>query len=217
MPLRETPMETQAGGVYPVRPMNPHQASDLRILLLEDDQLDARGVTDALEQVDPSWIVRRVETKAAFLDALDSFTPDVILSDHSLDDFTAFDALRLTQLRRPVAAFLLVSGAFEQTASDCLKSGAADFIRKSDLSRLGFAIKSALELRAPLRKLSERQLEVLQLLSTGFSTREIAEQLSISVKTIETHRAQVMKRLGIRDLAGLVRYAIRVGLVSARQ
>ena len=55
---------------------------------------------------------------------------------------------------------------------------------------------------------------MLRLLAQGHSTREIAKRLKLSVKTIETHRADVMKRLGIHDVAGLVRYAVRVGLVS---
>jgi DNA-binding NarL/FixJ family response regulator len=70
-------------------------------------------------------------------------------------------------------------------------------------------------LRLPLRKLSSRQHQVLQLLAAGLSAGEIARRLGLSVKTVETHRAQVMHRTGIHDLAGLVRYAVRVGIVSA--
>jgi DNA-binding NarL/FixJ family response regulator len=63
--------------------------------------------------------------------------------------------------------------------------------------------------------LTSRQREILQLVAEGKSTKEIAQLLELSVKTVETHRAQIMDRLGIRDLAGLVRYAIRTGLVSS--
>jgi len=62
--------------------------------------------------------------------------------------------------------------------------------------------------------LTSRQREILQLVAEGKSTKEVAQMLNLSVKTVETHRAQIMDRLGIRDLAGLVRYAIRTGLVS---
>jgi DNA-binding NarL/FixJ family response regulator len=62
--------------------------------------------------------------------------------------------------------------------------------------------------------LTPRQREILQLIAEGRSTREIAQRLHVSVKTVETHRAQLMDRLGIRDVAGLTRYAIRIGLVS---
>jgi DNA-binding NarL/FixJ family response regulator len=189
----------------------------LRILLLEDDARDADLVTDTLERFDPRCTVLRVDTRQAFASALDTFVPDVILSDHAIADFNALDALRLAQARLPEAPFLLVAGAFEQSTSECLRSGATDFIRKSDLSRLGSAIDTAVKLRESLRRLSRRQREVLQMLAVGCSTREIARQLGLSVKTVETHRAQVMHRTGIHDLAGLVRYAVRVGIVSDSQ
>jgi DNA-binding NarL/FixJ family response regulator len=189
----------------------------LRILLLEDDQRDADLVTHALEQFEPRCAVLRVDSRQAFASALDTFVPDVVLSDHAIADFNALDALRLTQARLPEAPFLLVAGAFEQSTSECLRSGATDFIRKSDLSRLGSAIGTAVKLRESLRRLSKRQRQVLQMLALGDSTREIARRLRLSVKTVETHRAQVMRRTGIHDVAGLVRYAVGVGIVSAGQ
>ncbi|HZW39932.1 MAG: response regulator [Syntrophothermus sp.] len=66
----------------------------------------------------------------------------------------------------------------------------------------------------PHEQLTPRQREILQLIAEGNSTKEIAAKLNLSVKTIETHRMQIMERLGIRDVAGLVRYAIRAGIIS---
>ena len=66
----------------------------------------------------------------------------------------------------------------------------------------------------PLDVLTPRQREILQLVAEGKSTKEVAQVLGVSVKTVETHRSQIMDRLSIRDLAGLVRYAVRTGLVS---
>jgi DNA-binding NarL/FixJ family response regulator len=189
----------------------------LRVLLLEDDPSDADLVVHALEGFDARCRVLRVDSKQGFASALAAFTPDLIIADHAVADFNALDALRLAQARLPEAPFLLVSGTFEQTTSECLRSGASDFIRKSELSRLGSAIGMAVKLREPLRRLSRRQRQVLQMLATGCSTREIARRLRLSVKTVETHRAQVMHRTGIHDLAGLVRYAVRVGIISSGQ
>ncbi len=62
--------------------------------------------------------------------------------------------------------------------------------------------------------LCPRKQEILQLIAEGRSTREIAERLSISIKTVETHRAQIMERLNVRDVASLTRYAIRLGLIT---
>jgi DNA-binding NarL/FixJ family response regulator len=71
--------------------------------------------------------------------------------------------------------------------------------------------------QASISELTPRQQEVLTLIAEGRSTKEIARALSISVKTVETHRAQLMDRLNIHDIAGLVRYAIKTGLVSIDQ
>ena len=67
---------------------------------------------------------------------------------------------------------------------------------------------------APLDLLTSRQREILQLIAEGRTTKEIAFTLNISAKTVETHRAQIMERLGINDVAGLVRYALRKGIVA---
>ncbi len=195
--------------------MPKQRSSGLRVLLLERNPRDAEMVTHALRRAHPGCSVLRVDTEAAFAEALVSFAPDVVLSDLGDSEFDALDALRLVQLRRPEVPFLLVASTFEQPALDCLKNGAADFVRKSDLPRLSSAMRAALELRASLRTLSKRQRQVLQLLASGSSTRDIAKRLGVSVKTAETHRGQAMKRLQIYDVAGLVRYAVRVGIVSA--
>ncbi|MEO1574982.1 MAG: response regulator transcription factor, partial [Pseudomonadota bacterium] len=81
--------------------------------------------------------------------------------------------------------------------------------------RLEKQLASAKGMRDPLERLTPRQREILQLVVEGKKTREIAEILNVSVKTVETHRAQLMDRLGIHDVAGLVRYAIRNGLISS--
>jgi DNA-binding NarL/FixJ family response regulator len=149
--------------------------------------------------------------------ALEVFQPDVILCDHGMAEFSAARALRLAQAQLQASPFLLLADTFEQSDADCLKMGAWDCICRSDLSRLLSAINLAVEARTPLRRLSRRQREVLQLLSMGCSTREIAQRLRLSAKTVETHRAAVMKRLGIRQLANLVRYSLRVGLIQREQ
>lgn len=197
--------------------MSSEHQSELRVLLLEDDPRDAELIVHAVREVAPHTSVRLVDSRTEFLRTLDEFVPDVILSDHAVADFNVLEAFRLAQSRAPGSPFILVSGLFEQRASECLHAGAADFVPKSELARLGPAMATALALRAPLRSLSRRQRQVLQLLATGCSTREIALGLRLSIKTVETHRAQLMSRLDIHDLAGLVRYAVRVGIVSSSQ
>jgi DNA-binding NarL/FixJ family response regulator len=189
-------------------------SSPLRILLLEDNPVDAELVTAALSEAGLRAQVERVTSKDAFTRALHEFSPQVVLSDHSLAQFNALAALRTVHSQRPGAPVIVVAGAVdEQLAVACLRAGAEDIVLKGNLTRLPPAIEAAIQVRRPLEKLTPRQLEVFRLVTEGESTRDIARRLQLSVKTVETHRGDVMKRLGIHDLVGLVRYAVRVRLV----
>jgi len=186
-----------------------------RVLLLEDSAADAELIVRELGCAGIVAVWERVETEDRFKLALGDFAPDIILSDHSLAAFDAPAAIRVVQAMHQPIPFIVVSGSLdERRLVECLRAGAEDYIPKSDLGRLAPVIEAALAVRRPLEKLSPRQREVLQLLAEGHATREIARRLKLSVKTVETHRAEVVKRLGIHDLARLVRYAVRVGLVS---
>jgi DNA-binding NarL/FixJ family response regulator len=88
-----------------------------------------------------------------------------------------------------------------------------DYVRRVGAQRL----EAQDEPQPPLERLTPRQREVLQLIAEGHSTQEIAEDLTISVKTVETHRTQLMDRLNIHDIAGLVRFAIREGLITLNE
>jgi DNA-binding NarL/FixJ family response regulator len=189
--------------------------SFLRVLLLEADPRETDRVAGVLEGDYPDSRLLRVESPEAFVASLADFAPDVILSAHAVGGFEALEALGLVQAELPECPFLLLGEEFCPTALECIRSGAADFIRKSNLTGLGTAIGRALRQRAGLRSLTNRQRQVLRLLATGCSNREIAQRMSRSIKTVETHRAQLMVRLGIRDFAGLVRYATGLGVVSA--
>jgi DNA-binding NarL/FixJ family response regulator len=188
----------------------------LQILLLEDSAVDAELILQELRRAGIAHALERVENEAAFLRALKTFAPDVILSDHALADFDAMAALRATRTHRPGTPVIIVTGTFSEStrvAIDSLKAGADDLILKANLARLGPSVEAAVAVRRPLRALSPRQFEVLRLIAQGQSTRDIARRLKLGVKTIETHRAAVMKRLNIHDVAGLARFAIRVGLI----
>jgi DNA-binding NarL/FixJ family response regulator len=187
----------------------------LRVLFLEDDPADAELATETLVRSGMSVLAERVDSREAFTQALRDFAPDVVLSDHALGQFDARAALEVMQAIRPAAALIVLAGALdEQTAAACVRAGAEDFVLKSNLGRLASAIESALSVRRRLEKLTPRQMEVLRLMAQGLTTPEIARRLGLSSKTVETHRGEIMKRVGIHDIVGLVRYAVRVGLVS---
>jgi DNA-binding NarL/FixJ family response regulator len=157
---------------------------------------------------------KRLRSRRSSL-VLNDFSPDVVLSDHSLGTFDAQSALALLHSIRPTTPFILVTGVLNSEATvACIRGGAEDLIMKDNLSRLAASITKAVQLRRALEKLTPRQIEVLRMVAEGHRTREIATRLKLSVKTVESHRGEIMKRLAIHDVVGLVRYAMRVGLVS---
>lgn len=186
----------------------------LRILHLEDDPQEVERVQLELTRAGMKVQTVPVTTGEQFGSALREFKPDVVLCDNARAAFDAHAALLAVQAHRPSTPMIVVTTAIdEQTAVTTVRAGAEDIVLKRNLSRLSTAIEAALAVRRRLRTLTPRQLEVLRLVTAGHTTREIARRLKLSAKTVESHRGEVMKRLGIHDVVALVRYAIRVGLV----
>ncbi|MDQ3208180.1 MAG: PAS domain S-box protein, partial [Gemmatimonadota bacterium] len=118
----------------------------LRILILEDVPMDAELVEYELERARVPFLSHRVDSREGFLDALDGFKPDLILSDYTLPRFDGMTALSLAKERAPSVPFLIVTGSVnEETAVGCMKAGATDYLLKSNLARIGPAIQAALE------------------------------------------------------------------------
>jgi DNA-binding NarL/FixJ family response regulator len=186
------------------------------LLLLEDDSRGAEHIEEELRQTGMKLMLQRVNSEKAFTAALLDFAPDVVISDHAVARFDAKAAVKVLRTVRPAAPLIVVSGLIDgQAAVAYLRAGAEDIVLKSGLAQLGSAIEAALRVRRRLRKLTPRQVEVLREVAEGHTTADIARALGLSVKTVETHRTELMKRLGIHDVVGLVRYAVRVGLVPS--
>ncbi len=187
----------------------------LRVLLLQYTAEEVGLLMDHLSRGGLRVVVEQVGSIEQLTEALGTFAPHVVLADHGSDTADAEAALKALRASRPATPLIVVAGSFdERTAAATLRAGAEDFVAKSNLARLRPAIESAIRVRRPLEKLSPRQLEVLRLVAEGHTTRAIAFKLNLSAKTVDTHRGEVMKRLGIHDVVGLVRYAVRVGLVT---
>ena len=184
-----------------------------RILLLESEGRDADRAAQALAGNGHRPEVMRVENESAFADALETFDPDVVVSG-GITGLSMGDALALSRQRLPEVPFVLLADQLDREVVNSLKAGAADFVGREELEKLPGTIDTALAQRAPLRRLSRRQREVFRLLASGVTMRDIASRLGLSRKTVETHRAQVMARLGARHVPELVRLAIRLGIVS---
>jgi DNA-binding NarL/FixJ family response regulator len=185
-------------------------------------------------------VVAEASNGREVLRLVDQHQPDVVMMDISMPELNGLEALARVVLDHPrVRVIMLSMHATEEYVWKALRSGAAGYLLKdADTTELETALKCVAQggnYISPavsrqsvadyvrrgggdndtLRLLTPRQREVLQLIAEGNSTKEIARKLHVSVKTVETHRMQLMERLGIRDVAGLVRYAIRVGLVTS--
>ena len=184
--------------------------------MLEDSEADAELIRHELLRSGLPIVTGRVDSEVAFAAALRDFAPDVVLSDDSLSQFDAQRALTLLRSVRPTTPLIIVTGAFDAEKSVAsLRAGAEDLIIKGNLGRLAASITGAIELRRPLEKLTARQIEVLRHVADGHRTKEIATLLKLSVKTVESHRGEIMKRLALHDVVTLARYAMRVGLVPS--
>jgi DNA-binding NarL/FixJ family response regulator len=188
--------------------------AELRILLVEDSAIDAELIRDALDRSGVRAVYSRVQSEREFAEALRTFAPDVVLSDQALVQFDAPAALDTLRAAVSIAPVVVVTRALDERMTVAsLRAGADDVVLKTSLSRLSAAIDSALRTRIQLRTLSPRQVEVLRLVAQGLTTGGIARLLKVSEKTVESHRGEVMERLGIHNVVGLVRFALRHGLV----
>jgi DNA-binding NarL/FixJ family response regulator len=188
----------------------------IRILILEGNAIDAEHISASLAKNSLKAETRWVNSKASFTEAVDAFAPHVVLTDYTVGHFSASDALDVLRTARPVTPVIVVATSPDpRDTVESVRAGVEDVVSKTHLARLAASVHAALRSRKKLELLSPRQLQVLQHIAEGHTTREIAKRLKVSVKTAETHRTEVMKRLDLHDVVSVVRYAIRLGLVAA--
>ncbi len=187
----------------------------LRVLVLNDIKADGDLIEQQLSAAGMTVEKPVVTSSDSFKTLLEDLQPDVVLSDYSATAFSACDALDVLRYQSPATPLIVVTESINGvSAVSCLRNGAEDIVIKKNTARLPSAITTAIERRQPLSKLTTRQVEVLRLVAEGHRTREIADKLSLSIKTVESHRGELMKRLGMHDVVSLVRYALRAGLVA---
>jgi DNA-binding NarL/FixJ family response regulator len=193
--------------------MNDQDAREIiKVVMVEASEADAEKILDVLREAGMKIQLERVESEEALATALQQFKPDVVLSDYSLPAIDYRGTIKVVQALRPRTPVILVGGPLKnEDAGSCVRAGADSFVSKLNLFVLPLAVRSAIEARAPLFKLTTRQMEVMRLVASGYRTREVAQALKLSEKTVETHRHQLMRKLGLESTAGLVRYAMRCG------
>jgi DNA-binding NarL/FixJ family response regulator len=211
----------------------------LRLLIADDHALVRAGIRSLLERtIDGVEILDAIDGHDAVSVALRE-RPDIVLMDISMPGLNGLEATRRLTSELPDTKILILSmHRDEEHVVQAMRAGASGYlIKDAAVEEVGLAIArvqngavfispklpkvvsrllSASGPKAsPLELLSGRQREILQLIAEGESTKEIAYRLNVSGKTIETHRRQLMQRLEIYDVAGLARFAVRAGLVTA--
>jgi DNA-binding NarL/FixJ family response regulator len=207
----------------------------IRILLSGQHALVRAGIRALLERIEEVEVAEAADSQQ-ILASIKEFNPDVVLLEVPTPGLSGLELLKEVVEKFPSKRVIaLTQHESEEQAVQALRLGAAGFIAKTAAStELELAIKAVAsgeryltpelpreailksleDPRSYLSELTARQYEVLKMIAEGHATKTIAGRLDISVKTVETHRAQIMKRLNIHDIAGLVRYALRMGLVK---
>ena len=215
----------------------------LKILVADDHDIVRTGMKSLMED-QPGWqVVAEAGTGRMAVDKAKASSPDVCVLDVTMPELNGLEAARQIKKLLPNTEILILTiHESEQIASEVLKVGARGYILKSDAGReLVAAVKAvaahknyftsriaqmvsdstlkegaqAIEAEDIGSRLTPREKEIVQLLAEGKSNKEAASALNISVKTVETHRTNIMRKLRFHSVGELVRYAVRNNIVSA--
>lgn len=216
----------------------------IRVLLADDHKIVRDGLKSMLAKQLDIEVVGEAENGREAIQRARELTPDVVVMDIGMPELNGLDAARRLIEQMPGVKIVALSMHSDRRyVSEMLAAGAKGYLLKdSAFDELTRAIRAAAEGRTYLspgvadvvledylrrigsdgdpaappapRGLSSREREVLQLIAEGLSTKQIASNLHLSVKTVETHRRQIMDKLGIFNIAGLIKFAVREGLAS---
>jgi DNA-binding NarL/FixJ family response regulator len=198
------------------------------------------GLRALLKSLDLVEVVAEAGNGHEAIQLAEQHQPDIVIMDIGMPELNGLEATaRMVKLAPAPRIIVLSMHANEEYVRRALQAGVAGYLLKgAEPAELELAIKAVMrgetyltpaiskqvvqnylhprEMKTnPIQELTPRQREVLQLVAEGHSTKDIAQKLNLSTKTVDTHRTELMQRLDIHDIAGLVRYAIRSGLISA--
>jgi DNA-binding NarL/FixJ family response regulator len=212
----------------------------IRVLLADDHTLVRAGVRALLEKLPGVEVAGEASDGREVIDLINTHQPDVVLMDISMPGLNGLHALaRITRDFPKVRVIILSMHPNDEYVLQALKSGASGYLlKRAATAELPVAIQSVVggeiylsreinsrflkkfplqqiaHSHTPLEQLTPRQREILQLLAEGQTTKAMASILKVSDKTVEYHRSKLMAALKIFDVAGLVRFAMRTGVVS---
>jgi DNA-binding NarL/FixJ family response regulator len=211
----------------------------IRVILADDHTLVRAGIRALLEKLPWVEVVGEADDGREVLELVKTHRPDVVLMDITMPGLNGLEAAaRIAKEFSEVRVIILSMHNNEEYYWRALKAGAAGYLLKkaataeleTALERVvqgeiylsqeisqrlvkKFPLQGIADRKSPLEQLTGRQREILQLIAEGQNTKQIAELLKVSPKTIEYHRMKLMMGLNVHDIPGLVRFALRVGLI----
>jgi DNA-binding NarL/FixJ family response regulator len=211
----------------------------IRVLLADDHTLVRAGLRGLLSGIVGVEVVGEAEDGHEALRLAEQLHPDVALLDIGMPGLNGLDAAtQLIKTDSRVRVLILSMHTSEEYVLRALRAGCAGYLlKRSAVSELEVAVRAVARGETylsptvskqvvedylgrtggsadPLEALTPRQREILQMVAEGHTSKEVAERLRLSFKTVEAHRAQIMERLGLADVTALVRFAVRVGLIT---
>ena len=214
-------------------PKNPNTPLPIQVVLADDHDLVRSGIKALLSTVDGVQVIAEARNGHELLQLLESIKPDVVMTDISMPGMDGIAAIAEIHARMPEVRVLVLSmydtvdfvkRAVASGACGYLMKDAPPFeleqsIRSVMATGTYFSPVIAQRLLQPSEpsasdELTERQLEILKLIAQGKASKEIAFDLGLSSKTVDVHRARIMERLRLNDIASLTLYAVRKGLIK---
>lgn len=211
----------------------------IRVLLADDHTLVRAGLRGLLQGISGVEVVGEAEDGHEAVQLATQLQPDVVLLDIGMPGLNGLDAAaQLLKADSRTRVLILSMHTAEEYVLRALRAGCAGYLlKRSAVTELEIAVRAVARGETylsptvskkvvddyvgrtggsadPLEALTPRQREILQLVAEGHTSKEIADRLQLSFKTVEAHRAQIMERLNLEDVTGLVRFAVRVGLVT---
>jgi DNA-binding NarL/FixJ family response regulator len=211
----------------------------ITIILADDHTLVRAGIRALLQDIENVQVIGEAEDGAEAVRLAEQLHPEIVLIDISMPGMSGLQATQLLTQNCPATRIVILSMHLEQEyVMRALQSGARGYLLKgARMLELELAITSvargetylspaasrclvdqvvrdSAEAPQPVDQLTPREKQVLTLIAEGATTKEIAQKLGVGIKTVKTHRAKLMELLDIHEIAGLVRFAIRVGLVA---
>lgn len=209
------------------------------ILLVDDHVLVRAGIRSLIHQLKDFVVLAEASTPDEAIDELTRCAPDIVVTDIAMGVANGLDLVRLIKQRFPTTAIIILSmHASEELVTEALRLGASAYLLKESApAELDIALRAIVRSetylspavstkmidrfvrpitapQGPLQSLTPRQLQILTMIVDRKGTKEIAFELDLSEKTVAAHRAQIMERVGVRDMVSLVLLAVKHGLVS---